>query len=121
MGGDFIDLTDGTRIEIKVNFGTLYWLQMSDRHGLFSQSKNKKKKQLTDRERMESAAQLIYAILRSNGQKVTFDEALELMPADMDVLKDVMQSFSDKLNKYKKKEQSSNYMKQQGKTNMKRN
>ena len=27
MKEHFIDLTDGTRLEIKVNFGTLYFLQ----------------------------------------------------------------------------------------------
>lgn len=37
MTDHFVDLTDGTRIEVKVNFGTLYYLQKCK--GFYSLSK----------------------------------------------------------------------------------
>ena len=113
MNEHFIDLTDGTRLAVKVNFGTIYWLEMGDKKGLFKKIKGKKKP--SDKDGMEMSALVVYALLRSNGKKVTFDEALELMPPDIEVLQDLMDSFESQLDKYKKKEQGAAYMRNQGK------
>ena len=117
MNGKFIDLTDGTRLEVKVNFGTLYWLTMDEKNSLFRKPpKGKKTKDVepSERETMIMCGKLVYALLRSNGKKVTFDEALALMPMDLDVLQDMMLTFEEELEKHKKKEQARAYMKNQG-------
>ena len=74
-----VDLTDGTRLSVNVNFGTLYYLQKMPK---FYKLAKKKKENLTNVEKMDLAAASVYAILRSNGKTVTFDEALQLVPMD---------------------------------------
>ena len=88
----FVDLMDGTRLEIKVNFGTIYYLQKTKGfYRLIKKAKKAEKKEketnksrnpLNETECMELAADLVYAILRSNGRSVSFDEALSLVPPD---------------------------------------
>lgn len=68
MDEKIITLTDGTKLEVKVNFMTLYLIQ---KHGL---DKVINKEALSEDENMEAAAKLIYIILRSNGLKVDEDE-----------------------------------------------
>ena len=112
MKEHFIDLTDGTRLEVKVNFGTLYFLQKCK--GFYRISKkmekaekagtrDKRKSGLTDREGFEAAADIIYAILRSNGRAVTWEEAMCLMPSDPSGLTEVLNSFQEEVEKYHKK------------------
>lgn len=112
MNEGFIDLTDGTRLDVKVNFGTIYWLEMGDKRGVFNKIKGKKKP--SEKDGMEASALMVYALLRSNGKKVTFDEALELMPPDIEALQNLADSFEQQLSKYKKKEQGAAYMRNQG-------
>jgi len=108
MKDHLINLTDGTRLAVNVNFGTLYWFQkakVSEFVGL--------EKELTDEEKIEQAARVIYAILRSNGKNVTFDEALILVPIDTEEIKKLFNEFKFKMEKYKKKEKSKEYMRNQ--------
>lgn len=102
-----IELTDGSKLNIKVNFATLYYIKKS---GL---EKFMKKKKTTEDDDMEMAARLIYVILRSNGRDVTMDEAMMLVPIDDEVITQVYNDFKDKLEKYKKKENSRKQMKAQ--------
>ena len=81
MDEKIITLTDGTKLEVKVNFMTLYLIQ---KHGL---DKVINKEALSEDENMEAAAKLIYIILRSNGLKVDEDEALILTPMDPEVIR----------------------------------
>lgn len=116
MKEHFVDLTDGTRLEIKVNFGTIYYLQKTKgfyplmKKARKAQKKAKgpdsQKKLMTESESMELAADLIYAIIRSNGRAVSFDEALALTPPDTDAIKDVFEGFQTEYNKYAKKKQA---------------
>lgn len=103
MTEHFIDLTDGTRLDIKVNFGTLYYLQKTRGFRRLAKKVEKTPDKMTDRENMDMCANIIYAILRSNGRSVTFDEALELMPPDPEELKEVLEEFQEKYEKYAKK------------------
>ena len=102
---NFITLTDGTRLEVKVNFGTIYYLTKcgGDKLSKKIAKKQKQKKEATDYEKMEMSAKIIYAILRSNGKKVTFDEALELVPPDLEDLEKIVKAFEESLEKNKKK------------------
>lgn len=116
MKEHFVDLTDGTRLEIKVNFGTIYYLQKTKgfyrlmRKAKKAQGKTKgpapQKNPMTESESMELAADLIYAIIRSNGRSVSFDEALTLTPPDTDAIKRVFTGFQTEYNKYAKKKQA---------------
>ena len=80
MKENFIDLTDGTRLSVRVNFGTIYYLQKQKGFYRIQKKAEKNKKKLTEEESFELAAYVIYAILRSNGKTVGFDEALSLVP-----------------------------------------
>lgn len=102
----FVDLTDGTRLEIKVNFGTLYYLQNTKGFYRLAKKAEKSKNLLTERENMDLAAALIYAILRSNGRAVSFDEAICLIPPDMSSIEDMLNGFKEKYEEYAKKKRA---------------
>lgn len=103
MTEHFIDLTDGTRLDIKVNFGTLYYLQKTRGFNKLAKKIEKTPEKMTDSENMDACADVIYAILRSNGRSVTFDEALALMPPDPEELKALLKGFQENYEKYAKK------------------
>lgn len=113
MKEHFIDLTDGTRIDLKINFGTMYFLKKSKADKMMKKADvmSKKGKKISDDLMLEIAAKVIYAVLRSNGQKVTFEEALCLMPTDPESLQEVVDAYSEEVEKYKKKEQAKTQMK----------
>lgn len=113
MNGHFVNLTDGTRIEVKLNFGTLYHLQKCGASKLAKkiEKKQKNKQDPSEFEKMEFAAKVIYAVLRSNGKKVTFDEALELMPPDPEEMGTLVEAYQKEVEKIKKKEESKRAMK----------
>nr|DAY95883.1 MAG TPA: hypothetical protein [Caudoviricetes sp.] len=101
MHEKLITLTDGTKLEVKVNFMTLYLVQKTGLEKMLN-----KKKKLSDAENMEAAAKLIYIILRSNGMKVDEEEAMILTPMDPDEIKELFEEFGQRVEKYKKKEQA---------------
>lgn len=113
MKEQFIDLTDGTRLSVKVNFGTMYYLTQIGGNALAKklEKKQKKKQKFSEFEQMEFAAKVIYAILRSNGKEVTFDEAMSLMPTDIDNMKKVVDAYEAEVKKLKKKRESKKRMK----------
>ena len=110
--GNIVELTDGTRMDIKINFATMYHLQKSGGANLAKRldHKKKNKKKITDDESMEFAAKVVYAVLRSNGRKVDFEEALELMYPDTSSIQAVLDAYEKELERYKKKEESKRKM-----------
>lgn len=50
-------------------------------------------------------------MVRSNGRKVTFDEALQLVPPDPTELLEVVEAYQKEVDKIKKKEESKAQMK----------
>lgn len=106
MTEHFINLNDGSRLEVKVNFGTLYYMQKQKGFYRIAKKAESEREKLTESESMEFTANIIYALLRSNGRMVTFDEAICLMPADMETLKDVMDDFQKEYDRYSKKKES---------------
>ena len=63
-------------------------------------------KALTEGESFEMAANIVYAVLRSNGKPVKFDEALSLVPPDTDELTELLEGFQAEYEKYSKKKQA---------------
>ena len=114
MGGQFVELTDGSRIEVKINFGTLYYLQQIGGYALARhiEKKQKQKKKVSEEAGMEFAAKIIYAVLRSNGKEVTFDEALSLMPPDTSSISQVIEAYEKELEVRKKKQEAKQKMKE---------
>ena len=105
--GKMIRLTDGTVIEAKMNFGTIYYLDQIGGSKLGRRiDKLEKIGKATDSDKMNFAAKLIYAMVRSNGRKVTFDEALQLVPPDPTELLEVVEAYQKEVDKIKKKEES---------------
>lgn len=101
-----VDLTDGTRLPVNVNFGTLYYLQKMPKFYKLA----KKQEKLTDPEKMDLAAASVYAILRSNGKTVTFDEALQLVPMDDEQIRVLLEGFSARCDEYAKKKRARQQM-----------
>lgn len=102
MKEHFINLTDGTRLEIKINFGTLYYLKKCN--AISMMKKISKKNVVSDDEAIEAAAKIIYAIIRSNGRAATFDEAIQLVPMGTTEIQNLVEAFQENLEDYKKKE-----------------
>lgn len=100
-------------MSVKVNFGTLYYLTMSGGDALAKkiEKKQKNKQRISEREQMEFSAKIVYALLRSNGREVTFDEAISLMPSDADEMKRVIDAYSAEVERLKKKQESKKNMK----------
>lgn len=113
MKEHFIDLNDGTRIQVAMNFGTLFYLQKNGGTKLLERldRKQKNNKKITDDESMDVAAKLVHALLRSNGKNVTFDEALMLMPADVDEVRKIIDTYQEEVEKLKKKQKAKESMK----------
>ncbi|MDF9824689.1 hypothetical protein M2475_000917 [Breznakia sp. PF5-3] len=93
-----ITLTNGENLEISINWLTLKLL--SD-YGL--EKLNKKMK--SENNQMEVASILIYSILRSNGKKISHEEALSLISVDDDSIFKIFNIFSDKMKAFKKKQE----------------
>lgn len=87
-----IELTNGERLEIKINFLTIKIINDL-------KSKNKTENDF------DAACKVIYAIMRSNGKMVSEEEALALMPLDSDVIFDVFEEFKKKSEGFKKKQE----------------
>lgn len=113
MKSHFVNLKDGTRIDIKINFGTLYYLQKIGANELAKkiEKDEESKQEVSDDDQMEFTAKVIYAVLRSNGREVTFDEALMLMPMDEDSIRTVISAYGKELKKIKKKQEAKKNMK----------
>ena len=84
MDEKLITLTDGTKLEVKVNFLTLYMIQ---KNGLAKILTDKKENELSEDENMEAAAML-------------------LTPMDPKEIRLLFDEFGKKVEKYKKKEQA---------------
>lgn len=97
-----IRLTDGTLLEVKINFLTMKLIVDEGIEELSNKVKKKEDKKI----KMDIAAKLIYIILRSNGKKVDKDEACMLVPADDKIIEELFSEFADKINKFKKKQEN---------------
>ncbi len=106
MKGHFIDLMDGTRLTIKVNFGTIYYMQKQKGYYRLAKKAEKNPKSLTEQESFDMAANIIYAMIRSNGRSITFDEALALVPPDTKDIERVLKAFRKEYEAYSKKKQA---------------
>lgn len=98
-----IRLSDGSLIEVKINFLTIKLLNSLKLEKLQKQmQKSPNNKELE----LEAVGKLIYAILRSNGKKVDEEEALMLIPVDDSTLSQLITEFSEKMEKFKKKQEN---------------
>lgn len=111
----FVDLTNGERLPVKVNFGTIYYLQKTKGfHALVKKTDDPKS--MTEEESMDLAADLVYAILRSNGKAVTFDEALQLIPPDTASIEYMLKGFQSEYDRYSKKKRAKGPMRPPGRS-----
>ena len=92
-----IKLTDGRVVEIKINFLTLFLLE---KYGLDKITKeiNKPGHQIS------ALGEILYTILRSNGEKLTKEDALALFPMDdSNAIFDVLEEYKESMEQFKKK------------------
>ncbi len=115
-----IKLTNGELLPIKVNFLTLYLIKKNkvDVKSQYLDNLNEKYEKLSDKESNDAkklkekidyeqfmvASKIVYIILRSNGQKLEFEEALQLCPADADEIANLVNSFMEEIKNAKKKQ-----------------
>lgn len=95
-----IRLTDGTILEIKINFLTIKMLADLNIEKL---SKGIEKNP-SDKKSIELAGKIIYAIIRSNGRRVDEEDAMMLVPADDKVINQLFLEFKEKIEVFKKKQ-----------------
>lgn len=98
-----IRLTDGTILEIKINFLTIKILEELQLHKL---EKKMEENPNDEKIAIEVASKILYAIIRSNGRKVDEEEALMLIPCDETAIQEIMRDFGEQFEKIKKKESS---------------
>ena len=60
----------------------------------------------------EMIGKIIYIILRSNGKKVDEEEAMILIPGDVDEIENIFNEFFKKMEEFKKKEESKRQMRE---------
>lgn len=110
-----LHLEDGSTVEAKVNFATLYYMQKLGVNDLMEQAEENKKKtkrrEYSADDSMEILAKMLYVIMLSNGRKCTFEDALVLLPLDDTEFVEVMEDFEKKLGDFKKKQESKLEMK----------
>lgn len=108
-------LTDGTKLAVKVNFATLYYIQKSGADKIIKKQERlrEKGKDLSEGDGMTLTAKLLYSILRSNGIKVADeDEAMMLIQPDEDTIVEMMEEFEERMNVYKKKQDAKRKLKE---------
>jgi len=91
-----IKLANGENLEMNVNFLTLKIIMEAK---LFE-------KEISDcpSEQIKIAGKLIYAVLYSNGKKISEDEALTLIPlGEEETIFDLIDEFQKKVEQFKKK------------------
>ena len=111
MDERILHLEDGSTVTAIVNFATLYYMQ---RTKSLRRLKGKDLNKLSDTQKMQVTADLIYVLLRSNGKNVSWDEALILAPADLSEgseFAEVFDEFQRKMEQYSKKVEAQQNMK----------
>lgn len=108
MDEKVIHLEDGSTVEAKVNFATLYYMQKEGVITLLERMEKEKEEtgDYTDDDSMDLLAKMLYVILLSNGRKCSFYDALVLMPLDDVEFEEVLQEFARKMQEFKKKQES---------------
>lgn len=121
-----IRLSNGELISININFYTLKLLAQSNLHILERKiDKLKEKLASTKSEEkiqdikndinalsFEMIGKIIYIVLRSNGKKVDEEEAMILIPGDVDEIENIFNEFFKKMEEFKKKEESKRQMRE---------
>ncbi|MEG2505161.1 MAG: hypothetical protein RSB44_10820 [Carnobacterium sp.] len=98
-----IRLTDGSLLEIGINFYTLKLINDLRLVKLFEKyDKDRENDDLI----LEICGKLIFVILRSNGKKVDEEEAMILVPPDDEEINNLINQFMEKLEKFKKKQEN---------------
>ena len=98
-----IKLTDGRVIEIQVSFLTLYLIK--------NNNLDKETNEKIEDKQFYMAAKMIYVILRSNREKVEFEDALALCPIEPDAIVNIIKQFENKMKILKKKDNMKNFVK----------
>lgn len=121
-----IRLSNGELINININFYTLKLLAQSNLSSLERKidklkekleiAKSEEKKQDINNKinalSYEMIGKIIYIILRSNGKKVDEEEAMILIPGDVDEIENIFNEFFKKMEEFKKKEESKRQMRE---------
>lgn len=106
-----IRLTNGELLDVDINFLTLKLITKLKIAKLEKQLKETVDEEEREMLSMDIAGKMIYVILRSNGKKVDEEEAMMLIPADVEDIQNLFTEFGEKLEEFKKKEELKQKMK----------
>lgn len=106
-----IRLTNGELLDVDINFLTLKLITKLKIAKLEKQLKETVDEDEREMLSMDIAGKMIYVILRSNGKKVDEEEAMMLIPADVEDIQKLFTEFGEKLEEFKKKEELKQKMK----------
>lgn len=106
-----IRLTNGELLDVDINFLTLKLITKLKIAKLEKQLKETIDEDEREMLSMDIAGKMIYVILRSNGKKVDEEEAMMLIPADVEDIQNLFTEFGEKLEEFKKKEELKQKMK----------
>lgn len=106
-----IRLTNGELLDVDINFLTLKLITKLKIAKLEKQLKETVDEDEREMLSMDIAGKMIYVILRSNGKKVDEEEAMMLIPADVEDIQNLFTEFGEKLEEFKKKEELKQKMK----------
>ena len=106
-----IRMTNGELLDVDINFLTLKLITKLKIAKLEKQLKETIDEDEREMLSMDIAGKMIYVILRSNGKKVDEEEAMMLIPADVEDIQNLFTEFGEKLEEFKKKEELKQKMK----------
>ena len=105
MNGKDIRLSNGELLNVNINFLTLKLISDLGIEKLEEQLNKAETEEEKTRISLDITGKMIYVILRSNGKKVDEEEAMMLIPMDVEDLQNLFEQFGQKMDAFKKKEE----------------
>lgn len=105
MNDKDIRLANGELLNVNINFLTLKLINDLKIDKLENKLANAKTEEERTRISLDITGKMIYVILRSNGKRVDEEEAMMLVPMDLEDIQSLFEHFSEKMEQFKKKEE----------------
>lgn len=105
MNDKDIRLANGELLNVNINFLTLKLINDLEIDKLENKLANAKTEEERTRISLDITGKMIYVILRSNGKRVDEEEAMMLVPMDLEDIQSLFEQFGKKLEVFKKKEE----------------
>ena len=105
MNDKDIRLSNGELLNVNINFLTLKLISDLGIDKLEKKLAKAKTEEEKTRISLDITGKMIYIILRSNGKRVDEEEAMMLVPMDVEDIQNLFEQFGKKMDDFKKKEE----------------